>query len=411
MKTFLLLFTLLHICFQTIAAQNSHSLSDVLALTVLNNPELDAFNYDLRAADAGLLQAGILPNPELSVELENIDSPRYIQTTFLLSQLIELGGKRKAREQLAKCERSKIALDYEVRKRELFVDTTSLFIDVLLNQQKLEFLEENLQVLQNFSSIVEKRIQAGKASTIEESNFIVLLNTARIDLKSAQNQLRIAKNKLAAQWGETDDDAFAVTGKLDWSPQIVSLEQMSPFIQEHPEMVRSYFESDVRAARLGLEKSESYPDLIVNGGPRYLKEANKWTGIVGVSIPLPLNDRNQGGVWGARENADKIERERQTLWISLLTELKSTYWTAQTIFSELELLKNFIIPAAQKAYDCSYKGYELSRYNYLEHLESERAYRTSKIRYLETLAEYHKALAIIQGLTGSKTICGGDDDI
>lgn len=396
------------------AEQTCYLLNDVLALTVLNNPELDAFNYDLRAADAGLLQAGLLPNPELSIELENVDSTKYIQTTFLLSQMIELGGKRQARKQLVKSERNKIALDYEVRKRELFVDTTMLFIDVLLNQQKLAFLEENLQVLQNFTSIVEKRIQAGKASVIEESNFIVLLNTARIDLKSAQNQLRIAKNKLAAQWGETNDDGFVIIGELDWSPQIISLEQMGPLIQEHPEMVRSYFESDVRAARLGLEKSESYPDLIVNGGPRYLKEANKWTWIVGVSIPLPLNDRNQGRIWGSRENLDKVEKERQALWISLLTELNTSYWTAQTIFSELELLKTSIIPAAQKAYDCSYKGYELARYNYLEHLESERSYRTSKIRYLETLAEYHKALAIIQGLTGSKAIinqqCGGDDD-
>ncbi|MBA3602833.1 MAG: TolC family protein [Parachlamydiaceae bacterium] len=175
-------FTLFGILFfsffsQTLNAQTRHSLSDVLALTLLNNPQLNSYSYDMRAADARTLQAGLWPNPGLDVEAENIDDPVFMQTTFLLSQLIELGGKRKARLHFAQSERDRVALDYDVLKRQLFVDTTLLFIDVLINQQKIAFLEENLKVLQEFSSVVEKRLKAGKASIIEESNFIVLLNT------------------------------------------------------------------------------------------------------------------------------------------------------------------------------------------------------------------------------------------
>jgi cobalt-zinc-cadmium efflux system outer membrane protein len=399
-----LLTSLFLFIFGYVNGQPSHSLSDILAFTLMKNPQLHSYSYDLRAADARTLQAGFRPNPGLDVETENIGAPIFMQTTFLLSQLIELGGKRQARQHFAKSERERVALDYEVLKRQLYVDTTLLFIEVLISQQKMIFLEENLKVLQDFSSIVEKRLKAGKASIIEESNFLVMLNTARIDLKNAQTELKNAKNKLAAQWGEPNNDTFLIVGTLEWIPTVIPLAEMGEFIEEHPQIVRSHFEDNVRAARLRLEKSKAYPDANLRGGPRYLEEAHKWVWVVGVSIPLPIHDRNQGGIWESRENLEKMENEREALWIKLLTELNISYSTIQTVFAELNILKNAILPAAQKAYEFSYKGYELARYNYLELLETERAYRTSKIRYLQALGEYHKALAMLQGLTGSKAI-------
>src|ERR1700720_1903156 len=90
---------LLLVCFgHTLNAQCTLSLNQVLALTLLNNPELKAFSYDLRAADANILQAGLWPNPDLDVETEDLGHSEEFsglekaQTTILLSQLIELGG-------------------------------------------------------------------------------------------------------------------------------------------------------------------------------------------------------------------------------------------------------------------------------------------------------------------------------
>lgn len=395
---------LLSLFFQTLAAYQSFSLSDSLAFTLLNNPELNSFSYDMRETDARILQARFRPNPAFDVETENIDAPKFIQTTFLLSQLIELGGKYNARLQFARTERDRIYLDYEVKKRQLFIETTLLFIDVLISQQKVAFLDENLKILQKFSSAVDKRVKSGKASMIEEANFSVLLTTAHIDLRNAQNESENAKNKLAAQWGETNNDTFVAVGNLEWIPTVIPLEEMGNLIQYHPQILRSQIEGNLREARIAVEKSKAYPDLNVRGGPRYLNEAHKWVWVIGVTIPLPISDRNQGRIWEASENWEKLEKEREAIWIKLLTELNTSYSTMQTVYSELELLQNTILPAMQKAYDVSYKGYELARYNYLELIETERSYRASKMRYLQALGEYHKALAILEGLTGSKAI-------
>lgn len=404
MRKFIVLVILSATFCQTLYAETSRSLADALTLTLLNNPELNSFSYELRSSDAKTLQASLRPNPVLDVEIENIGAQIFMQKTFLLSQMIELGGKRKARLQFAQSERDRVALDYEVRKRQLFVDTTLLFIDVLINQQKIAFLEENLKVLSEFYSIVENRIKAGKASVVEESNYTVLLTTAMIDLKNGQNELRNSKNKLAAQWKETSNDSYVVEGNLERIPVVVPLEDMGEFLQEHPQIVRSYFEDNLRASRVAVEKSKAIPDANLRGGPRYLDEAQKWVWIVGLSIPIPISDRNQGRIWESYENWEKLEKEKEAIWTKLLFDLNTTYSTIQTVFSEIVLLKNSVLPAAQRAYEFSYKGYELARYNYLELIETERSFRTSRIRYLQALGEYHKALAILQGLTGSKAI-------
>lgn len=387
-----------------IYAEPVHSLVDALKLTLLNHSELTTFNYDMRASDARIWQAGFRPNPVLDVETENLGAPIFAQTTLLLSQVIEIGSKRKARLQHAFREKDKVFMDYEVRKRELFVETTLLFIEVLVNQEKISFLEENLKTLKEFSSTVENRVKAGRASVIEEANFTVLLATAMIDLNNGISELKSAKQKLAAQWNETNNSDFFVVGELNWTPQIAPLEELGSLIEEHPQVLHFSAEDNLRAARIGLERSKAYSDVNLRGGPRYLKEANKWVFVLGFTMPLPINDRNQGRIYESFENFQRLEKEREGVWTKLLTELNTSYSTLEKTYSELNVLQNILLPAATRAYDFSYKGYELARYNYLELLEAAKNYRNNKIRYLEILGEYRKALARLEGLTGSNKI-------
>src|SRR5262245_60728610 len=104
-------------------------LQQVLTLTLLRNPELAAFSFDMRAAEARALQAGIWPNPQLGVEVENVAGTgsttkgvRAAETTLQLSQLIELGGKRAKRMRLAGLERELTSWDYEVKRLDVLTE-------------------------------------------------------------------------------------------------------------------------------------------------------------------------------------------------------------------------------------------------------------------------------------------------
>lgn len=395
--TFLLVLLAFPIFAQTI------SLSEALAFVLLSNPELASFSFDMRADDARILQAGVYPNPALDIETENL-GVEEVQTTFLLSQLIELGGKRQARQLHAYAERTRNQLDYEVKKRQLFIETTELFIEVLVNQQKLAFLETTLPMLEGLTGNLEKRIEAGKASAVEQNNFKALIARTRIDFLKTQNDLRQSKNKLAAKWGATTNVAFEVSGSLDWTLPVVSLEELGGFLYTHPEIQLLSGEEGLREARLAVEKSKSMPDITVRGGPRYLFDRDEWVWVLGVYIPLPINDKNCGNILAAYENWRKIEAERQAVWTKLLSLLNQAYSIINNLAVELNVLIRDVLPATKNALSISYKGYQGARYNYLDVLESERSFRSAQLRYFEALEQYHKALAQLEGLTGSQAI-------
>jgi cobalt-zinc-cadmium efflux system outer membrane protein len=115
-------------------------LQDALALALLRNAGLAADSYELRAREAALLQAGALPNPTQSLELEDVagtgefSGVDQAQTTLLLGQLIELGGKRAARIEVAAAERDLAAFGYEVRRIDVLAGTAGAFVDVLAAQ-------------------------------------------------------------------------------------------------------------------------------------------------------------------------------------------------------------------------------------------------------------------------------------
>ena len=110
------------------------TLRDALTHALLKNPELAAFSWEVRAVDARILQAGLYPNPELGAEVENFGGSKTQQnfdgaeSTFALSQLIELGGKREKRTRIVKLERDLAGWDYEAKRLDVYVATAKAFM-------------------------------------------------------------------------------------------------------------------------------------------------------------------------------------------------------------------------------------------------------------------------------------------
>src|SRR5262249_10865060 len=153
------------------------------------NPELSAFSFEMRAAEARALQAGIWPNPQLGVEVENVAGTgsttkgvRAAETTLQLSQLIELGGKRPKRIRLAGLERELTSWDYEVKRLDVLTEAKKAFVDVLATQARLAFTQDLLRLAAHVQRTVSARVQAGKVSPIEETRTRVAVSTARLQL-------------------------------------------------------------------------------------------------------------------------------------------------------------------------------------------------------------------------------------
>ena len=385
------------------------SLRDVLRLTLLRNPELNAFTFELRAAEARTLQAGVLPNPALSAELENIGSTGSItkgasaaESTLQLSQLIELGGKRAKRLRLAGLEGELTGWDYEVKRLDVLTEAKKAFVDVAATAERLAFTAELLRLAEQVQRTVSARVQAGKVSPIEETRTRVTVSTARLQVQQARTVYEAAKKRLAASWGSTTPLFEGVSGSLDTTTPIPSMEVLTVQAQKNPDIARWVAEMAARRAHVEVARSKAVPDLTVSAGVRYLNEVKEGTFVLGFSLPLPLFDRNQGGIQEAYERLSKAELEQRAAEVRVSTGLSDAYQNLVSAANEVSTLQNDVLPAAQEAFQATEEGYRLGKFGLLDVLDVQRTFFEARGRYLEALATYHKAVADLERLSGEE---------
>ena len=142
------------------------TLSDALALALRGNPGLTAFSHEVRAAEARMLQAGLRPNPELGLDIDEVDRDGAgfdsAETAVVLGQVFELGGKRKWRQRIAHAEGELAGWDYETQRLELFAETAKRFQAVLAAQARCELARLDVELADQTNRAVQERVEAGK---------------------------------------------------------------------------------------------------------------------------------------------------------------------------------------------------------------------------------------------------------
>jgi len=122
--------------------------------------------------------------------------------------------------------------------------------------------------------------------------------------------------------------------------------------------------------------------------------------VFGVSIPIPVFDRNQGNLLEALRRADKARDELSATELRLSNELAQAFERLSAARGELESLKRDILPGAQSAYDAALKGFELGKFSFLEVLDAQRTLFQAKSQGLRALVDVHRAAAEIERILG-----------
>lgn len=391
------------------------TLRDAALLTLQRNPELAAFAKEIRALKGATLQAGLLPNPELSVNVENIGniqpltgdinstkavSQEVVQqiTTIRIYQLIELGGKRAARVSAASLGEELAGQDYEIRRVELIARVANVFTEVLAAQERLRLAKESQQLAQRVVSAVVKRVQAGKVPPIEETRAGVTFSTTRIELEQAQRELAAARKRLTLLWGNASPRFNKALGNLESSVTLPDFDVLAKHVLAGPMALRAMRNIDQRKALLDLEQTRRIPNLTIQAGVVHHAQLGGNTAVAAVILPLPLFDRNQGNILQAHQRVDKAIDEQAATELRLRTELTQAYEALSAAQRETGILRDEIIPAARSAFEVTNKGYELGRFGFLEVLDAQRTLFLNQILYIRALANYQRLVNEIERL-------------
>ena len=387
------------------AAAEPLSLAKAIELALEGNPEVAAAKRQWEATEGQVLQGRSRPNPELAYSLEDTRSKTRTQS-WQLNLPVELGGKRAARTKAAEKTREQAQAQLAELQATVRANVAAAYFDVLTAQERLVLARDSAALAKSSTDTVSKRVAAGKVSPVEESKARVAEAGVRVELAQAASEQRNALSRLFALLGRIDAPYTVLEGKAENLPSVPSLVDLQPLIASSPGVVLARIEVDRRKALTDLEQSKRVPDVTVSVGMQRSNETQRNVLLFGVSVPLPVFDRNQGNLLEALKLEDKARDELQAATVRLHSEVAQARERLSTITAEVQSLQQEVLPGAKSAYDAATIGVENGKFNFLEVLDAQRTYFTAKSQYLKALGEAHRAAADIDRLLGASMVTG-----
>ena len=387
------------------AAAEPLSLAKAIELALEGNPEVAAAKRQWEATEGQVLQGRSRPNPELAYSLEDTRSKTRTQS-WQLNRPLELGGKRAARTKAAEKTREQAQAQLAELQATVRANVAAAYFDVLTAQERLVLARDSAALAKSSTDTVSKRVAAGKVSPVEESKARVAEAGVRVELAQAASEQRNALSRLFALLGRIDTPFTVLEGKAENLPSVPSLADLQPLISSAPGVVLARIEVDRRKALTALEQSKRVPDVTVSVGMQRSNETQRNVLLFGVSVPLPIFDRNQGNLLEALKLEDKARDELQAASVRLHSEVAQGQERLSTITAEVQSLQQDVLPGAKSAYDAATIGFENGKFNFLEVLDAQRTYFTAKSQYLKALGEAHRAAADIDRLLGASMVPG-----
>tara|TARA_R110001599_G_scaffold64023_1_gene178314 strand:- start:11167 stop:12465 length:1299 start_codon:yes stop_codon:yes gene_type:complete len=375
------------------------TLSAALELAYNANPEIAIARREVEAIEGTVQQAGLIPNPELATLVE--DTQRDTRTTTVqINQVIELGGKRGARISAAERGRDFAFMELNAKQADIRAKVISAFYDVLVGQERYRLAEGSVELAKRATLIAARRVLSGKTSPVEETRARVAESGIRIELAQAANELESARRLLAATWGGVSYRFELVENTASDLPTLWPLPELTQRLQQSPTLLRAKIEVERRKAMAEVERTRRIPDVTLSFGVKRDEQMGRNQAIVGLSIPIPVFDRNQGNVLESLRRTDKARDELVATEVNLNLELGQAHGRLSMARVEAQLIKTEILPGAQRNYEATTKGFELGKFSFLEVLDAQRTFFQAKSQYLRSLAETYRAATDIDRLLG-----------
>ncbi len=382
------------------------TLPQALQRAANTNPRLTAAERSIAMADGRRDQANALPNPNLLVEVDNFASGQSgavsgAETTLQLSQLIELGGKRDARVQAALGDYDAARWEREAARLELLSETTIAFVEVLSTQRRIQLLDRQAAALEKLVPLMKRRVDAGASSPAEVSRTEAAVGLARLDRERARTALAVSRRGLGILLGMDQPDFAAVSGDFGRISRPAPFETTLKAIEDNPQLMRWTAVRARRDAELLSARLKAVPDITASVGWRHYGQTSDNALRLGASLPIPVLDRNRGGIREAQEAAQKTEAERAVNRLALIAVVGKAHDSADGALQQVDLLRRAVLPGARAALATIETGYGQGRFTLLEILDAYRTVAEAELLEHEAMASFHTSVATIEGLIGS----------
>jgi cobalt-zinc-cadmium efflux system outer membrane protein len=396
------------------------SADEAVAYALAHNSELAAVRSEVEAARALVQQASLRPNPQLEIERKEQINGSDNDTMVGAMLPLELGGRRSARILVAQRELELKESLLADRERLLAAEVRAKFGEALGELLKLGFTEDLLLTTDEGYRLVAARVTEGRTAPLEQNMVLVEVNRIRSMREGNQGKVEVAMFELRNLMGMRPEEPLRLRGDLDHLidplPSVVVSTEVG--LRERPDLQAARALETLAEARIGQARSEGRLDASLTGKYELMNFGFPQRGFnssgqlvpiqgrfhsvaVGITLDLPVRNRNQGAIAAAVAERSAATQRREFAELTVQREVASAFARYLSAARAAEIYRVGVQGQANANLDVVRQSYELGSKTLLDVIAEQRRFIEVQTGYIEALVSTYQARVEIERATAS----------
>jgi cobalt-zinc-cadmium efflux system outer membrane protein len=398
------------------------TLDEAIARLIRDNLDLRARFLEIPQARADVLTASLRSNPVLYADGQLIPYGQYspqrpggpVQYDLNITWPLDVSHKRRARTEVAERALRVLEAQYQDAVRLSIDNLHTAFVDVLAARQTVWYARASVEGLDRILEVTEALKAQGERSAADVNRVRILRNAAQIGLVDAEATLRGTQRILATLLNFPPPHAASldVRGTLrDLVPPPPPLDVLNQIaLGQRPDLIAfrlgiARAEADVRLAeanRLSDVFLLYQPFTYQDNSPFNAQSATSWA--LGVTVPLPLFNRNQGNIQRAVINVAQTRLELEALEHQVLTEVEQALREYEVSRSAVARIETDLLPTARQVRNDTFQLFTGGGAPVMDYLNAQRDYNELVRQYRDTLARHRRSMLSLNTALGLRLL-------
>lgn len=381
-------------------AQDRINMHAAVEQALAANPQVRTADRQIDAARAREVQAGALPNPNLSLEANEIQVGSPTNGSYMagIHQPLLLGGQKSARVEAARLDVQLAEFNRETVRRELAAQVKGAYIQTLYEMAGEQLAQANAESAATMLKAVQARYKAGEVPQVEVLQAEVENSRAQRDVEVARSRVLQARAQLNVLMGRAAQAPIAVQ---DLPAPTTSLPDLTSLVRQALESRVELKQAEASIQRETLQRRVAQTGLWT--GTEVSLALGTSDGLPAISgslaVPIPIY-RQQGEVAEAEANRQRAEAERDALRNEITLNVEQAYREAFIAAKQAILFANTYLPQADRLLDNAQRRFQAGEGSGLEVIEARRAVRETRTEYQRALLDYRRAIASLERAIG-----------
>ncbi len=382
------------------AVDESLSLATLESMALSSNPAISQAAARVRALRGRWVQVGLAPNPTAGYTSSDVGNEGSSgQQGGFVGQEFVTANKLGRNRAVAAAEISRAEQLLVAAQRRVQTDVRQAYYDALVAQKRVDLTEEIVRLTSESVDASKSLLEANEIAVAALLQTEIVEQNALIVQQTATNRLAQAWRQLSAVIGGTqlpiqplEGDPSQLPGLPAWEEQLLRLQS------ESPEVASAV--AGIERARRALNRAcvEAVPNVTTQVSVQYDDLTEDTIAGVQIGMPLPIWNRNQGGIRQAQAEVTESIRNLERVELNLNRRLADAFRQYSDAYVSARAYSADILPRSERTLSLVQAAYAQGEIGYLDLLAAQRAYSQTNLAYLDAIQSLWRSHLLIDGL-------------